>query len=177
MTELPPKHPRPDTTGWPVVEARPDDVWLGSFDQAGMRIDSPTCGAAEFSHAVMLPEVVFDASNPADADPAILAARRAGFVLTVTPPPGTARDQLAGLVNSLFTAMREYEVELGGAGLFFEVVDAPEGSVAFRVAAMRLEGAPERLHKLRSAITNDLPPTGLGSAVRSLRERDFTVAV
>lgn len=31
MDQLPPKAPRPDTTGWPVAQAVPTDVYLGEF--------------------------------------------------------------------------------------------------------------------------------------------------
>jgi hypothetical protein len=134
-------------------------------------------GEADFPEAHMLPEVVFDCLNPADADPLFLAARQAEFVLTVTPPAGTDPGRVAADVKPLLQAMHEYEIELGGDGLRFREEDAPAGSLAWRVSATRWDGAPDRLQKVRTALAHAEPAAGLRQAVQALRDRDITIAV
>lgn len=134
-------------------------------------------GETDFPEVHLLPEVVLDASNPADADPVFLAARQAEFVLTITPPAGTDPDRIAADVKPLLVAMRDYEIELGGDGLRFEVEDAPAGSLVWRVSATRWDGAPERLGKVRATLTHAEPAAGLRQAVQALRDRDITIAV
>lgn len=64
MKELPPVRPQPDTRGWPVVTEPPKEIWLGSFDDAGNRIDVDTGNTVTESVDSMLGEFTFDATEP-----------------------------------------------------------------------------------------------------------------
>jgi hypothetical protein len=159
---------------FPPVEMMPEivfDAGGGSPEPAG------GFGKAEFVHAVMLPEIDFDASNAIDADPVFLAARQAEFVMMISFPPGSDAGQVAADVKPLLLALRDYEIHLGGEGLRFEEEDSPAGSIAFRVAAVKLEGAAGRLGKLRQALTAEAPTVELMRTRQVLRDHEFEIAL
>ena len=64
MSELPPVRPRPDMRGWPVVTEPPAEVWLGSYDEAGNRIDVDTSPTETLNVDPMLGEFTGDAQEP-----------------------------------------------------------------------------------------------------------------